>query len=451
MWEKEISNDFNTYYVRTLGCQMNEHDSIRIGGLLEEMGFIKANENQIKNGEITIWVINTCSVREKASTRLYGQLGQLAELKRLNPYLKIVVAGCQAQADKEEIIKKAPYVSAVIGTNDIYKLPKILSQKGDVKINEKVSASDTFTLFPSSLPRTRILNHCAWVVINTGCNNVCTFCIVPFVRGKQKDRPIEQICEEVKQLTDEGVKEVTLLGQNVNSYGYELGDRSAFSKLLKKISNIDKIERIRFMSPHPAYFNDDVINTISTTPKVMPSIHLPLQSGSTDLLRKMARGYSAKRYEEIVLKLRKQIPNLYLTTDIIVGFPGETDDDFEKTYNILRKIEFDSAYIFKYSKRPHTKAISFPNHIPQEIINKRFEKLLKLQNEITENKAALSVGKQMQALITDIDEKKITARVQDNRPVHISYSIKSDMPKLGDIINVNITYAAPHHLLGEIS
>lgn len=514
---------------------MNEHDSQIISSLLENIGFKPASKQQLDDGQISVWVINTCSVREKASTRLYGQLGQLAELKRVNPYLKIVVAGCQAQADKALVLQKAPWVDIVLGTFDIKKLPQLLHENkspapaplanhitklDENEIKQRLATSDKFTGFISDiLYQTKTANNnfsfpagiekkpvtrpncltvpssprlsgpSAWVTISVGCSNRCSFCIVPYTRGNAHDRQKSDILNECQTLAKQGCKEITLLGQNVNSFGYH-GDfsendndneklvnhldkplvannrrqnRFAFGQLLQDVCKIDGIERVRFMSPHPAYFNDELIRVIGSNDKIMPCVHLPLQSGSDRILQKMARGYDTKRFYKIVQDLRRAKPDIYLTTDIIIGFPGENDDDFEATYEFLEKVRFDSAYIFNYSRRPHTKAADLVDQVPPNIMTQRFNKLLAMQEKISEEKAKDSEGKVFECLITDLSQArpknneniKITGRSKDNRLIHIDFS-KQDPSmvnaiKLGDFVPVYITHAAPHHLLGKLA
>jgi tRNA-2-methylthio-N6-dimethylallyladenosine synthase len=342
-----------TYQVRTYGCQMNVHDSERISGLLEAAGYIRAAEAD----DPDVVVFNTCAVRENADNRLYGNLGHLRPAKEKRPQMQIAVGGCLAQKDRGEIVRRAPWVDVVFGTHNIGALPALLDRARHNSAAE-VEILESLEVFPSTLPARRESTYAGWVSISVGCNNTCTFCIVPSLRGREKDRRPGDVLAEVRALVDEGVLEVTLLGQNVNSYGVEFGDRFAFGKLLRACGGIDGLERVRFTSPHPKDFTDDVIAAMAQTPNVCHSLHMPLQSGSDTVLRAMRRSYRAERYLGIIDKVRDAMPDAAITTDIIVGFPGETDDDFERTLDVVRAARFSSAFTFQYSKRPGTPARS---------------------------------------------------------------------------------------------
>src|SRR5271170_142142 len=317
-----------TYEIRTYGCQMNAHDSERVAGLLEDAGYARAPDGDTPD----LVVFNTCAVRENAADRLYGNLGHLLPAKKAHKGMQIAVGGCLAQMEREQITKRAPWVDVVYGTHNIGSLPKLL-ERARVRNEAQVEFAETLATFPSLLPARRQSAYSAWVSISVGCNNTCTFCIVPSLRGKEKDRRPGDILDEIKSLTQEGVLEVTLLGQNVNSYGAEFGDKAAFSKLLKACGELEHegLERVRFTSPHPRDFTDDVIEAMATTSNVMPSLHMPLQSGSDTILKAMRRAYRRDRYLAILDRVRASIPDAAITTDIIVGFPGETDRDFEDT------------------------------------------------------------------------------------------------------------------------
>ncbi|HEY9251862.1 MAG TPA: tRNA (N6-isopentenyl adenosine(37)-C2)-methylthiotransferase MiaB, partial [Nocardioides sp.] len=315
-----------TYEVRTYGCQMNVHDSERLSGLLEDAGYLKATEGT----QADVVVFNTCAVRENADNKLYGNLSHLAPIKEANPDLQIAVGGCLAQKDRATITKKAPYVDVVFGTHNIGSLP-VLLERARVQEEAQVEILESLEVFPSTLPTKRESAYAAWVSVSVGCNNTCTFCIVPSLRGKEKDRRPGEILAEIEALVAEGVTEVTLLGQNVNAYGVEFGDRQAFSKLLRACGEIEGLERVRFTSPHPAEFTDDVIEAMAETPNVCPTLHMPLQSGSDRVLRAMRRSYRAERYLGIIDRVRAAIPHAAITTDLIVGFPGETEEDFQAT------------------------------------------------------------------------------------------------------------------------
>src|SRR3954467_7408735 len=310
-----------TYEVRTYGCQMNVHDSERLSGLLEEAGYVRAPEGS--DGDADVVVFNTCAVRENADNRLYGNLGRLVPKKAARPGMQIAVGGCLAQKDRDTIVKRAPWVDVVFGTHNIGQLP-VLLERARIAEEAQVEIVESLETFPSTLPARRESAYAAWVAISVGCDNTCTFCIVPSLRGKETDRRPGDVLEEIRALVDQGVLEVTLLGQNVNSYGRAFGDPLAFGKLLRACGTVDGLERVRFTSPHPRDFTDDVIAAMAETPNVMPTLHMPLQSGSDEVLRAMRRSYRRERYLGIIDRVRAALPDAAITTDIIVGFPGET-------------------------------------------------------------------------------------------------------------------------------
>ena len=328
-----------TYTVETYGCQMNVHDSERIAGLLDEAGFIPAESGV----QADIVVFNTCAVRENADNKLYGNLSFLAPIKKKNPLMQIAVGGCLAQKDQAIILKKAPYVDVVFGTHNVGSLP-ILLERARIEEESQIEILEALEHFPSTLPARRFSAFSSWVSISVGCNNTCTFCIVPTLRGVEKDRPMADVLAEVRTLVDQGVMEITLLGQNVNAYGVELGERGAFARLLKEVAAVDGLERLRFMSPHPRDFTDDVIEVMASTPVVMPHLHMPLQSGSDSILASMRRSYRSDRFLGILERVRNSIPQAMITTDIIVGFPGETEEDFSATLDITSQARFAAAY-----------------------------------------------------------------------------------------------------------
>ena len=372
-----------TYEVRTFGCQMNVHDSERLSGSLEAAGYVRAD-----GGVADVVVINTCAVRENADNKLYGTLGHLASIKREHDGMQIAVGGCLAQKDKSVILDKAPYVDVVFGTHNMGSLPTLLerARHNDTAQLEILEALD---VFPSTLPARRDSTHSGWVSISVGCNNTCTFCIVPSLRGKEKDRRPGDILSEIEMLVADGVIEVTLLGQNVNSYGVEFGDRLAFGKLLRAAGAIAGLERIRFTSPHPAAFTDDVIDAMAETPNVMPQLHMPLQSGSDGILKAMRRSYRSEKFLGILDRVRDRIPHAAITTDIIVGFPGETEEDFEATLDVVRAARFSGAFTFQYSKRPGTPAAELDDQVPKAVVQERYERLVALADQVAwdENKA----------------------------------------------------------------
>jgi tRNA-2-methylthio-N6-dimethylallyladenosine synthase len=334
-----------TYTVETYGCQMNVHDSERIAGLLDEAGYLPVEPGV----QADIVIFNTCAVRENADNKLYGNLSFLAPIKKANPKMQIAVGGCLAQKDQSIILKKAPYVDVVFGTHNVGSLP-VLLERARIEEESQIEILEALEHFPSTLPARRFSAFTSWVSISVGCNNTCTFCIVPTLRGIEKDRPAVDILKEIRALVDQGVIEITLLGQNVNAYGVDFGDRSAFANLLRECGKIDGLERVRFMSPHPRDFTDDVIEVMANTKNVMPHLHMPLQSGSDRILQEMRRSYRTSRYLGILDRVRQAMPEAMITTDIIVGFPGETEEDFQATMDLATQAQFAAAYTYKYSR-----------------------------------------------------------------------------------------------------
>ncbi len=443
-----------TYQVRTYGCQMNVHDSERLTGLLEAAGYVPVPEEA---GPADVVVFNTCAVRENADNKLYGNLGHLASVKAKNPGMQIAVGGCLAQKDKGEITKKAPWVDVVFGTHNIGSLP-VLLERARVAEEAQVEILESLEVFPSTLPTKRESAYAAWVSISVGCNNTCTFCIVPALRGKEKDRRPGDILAEIRTLVAEGVSEVTLLGQNVNSYGVEFGDRLAFGKLLRACGEIDGLERVRFTSPHPKDFTDDVIAAMAETPNVVPQLHMPLQSGSDKVLKDMRRSYRQEKFLGIIERVRAAMPEAAITTDIIVGFPGETEEDFLETMKVVEQARFSGAFTFQYSKRPGTPAAVLEEQVPKEVVQHRYERLVDLVNDIAwqENKAL--VGRTVELLVAEGEGRKdeqthrLTGRARDNRLVHFSAVDAEGQPvdvRPGDMVEVEVTYGAPHHLVSD--
>jgi tRNA-2-methylthio-N6-dimethylallyladenosine synthase len=365
--------------------------------------------------------------------------------------MQIAVGGCLAQKDRGEIVRRAPWVDVVFGTHNIGSLPVLLER---ARHNEEaqVEILEALEVFPSTLPTRRDSAYSAWVSISVGCNNTCTFCIVPSLRGTERDRRPGEILSEVKALAAEGVLEVTLLGQNVNSYGVDFGERGAFAGLLRACGDIDGLERVRFTSPHPRDFTDDVIEAMAETPNVMPSLHMPLQSGSDDVLKRMRRSYRSERYLGILERVRRSIPDAAVTTDIIVGFPGETEADFEATLDVVRAARFASAFTFQYSPRAGTPAAAMDDQVPKVVVQQRYERLVALQDDLAwaENRAL--VGSRVEVLVAagegrkDGATQRMSGRARDNRLVHF---VPTDDPRPGDVVEVEVTYAAPHHLLSD--
>ena len=454
-----------TYEVRTFGCQMNVHDSERLAGAMEAAGYVKFEfaaeaeqdpdmKRSASSVQPDVVVINTCAVRENADNKLYGNLGHLARVKEKHQDMQIAVGGCLAQKDQALVLKKAPWVDVVFGTHNMGSLPSLLERsrhnhKAEIEILESLET------FPSTLPTKRDSTYSGWVSISVGCNNTCTFCIVPSLRGKERDRRPGEVLNEVKALVDQGAIEVTLLGQNVNTYGVEFGDKGAFAKLLRACGEIEGLERVRFTSPHPAAFTDDVIAAMAETHNVMPQLHMPLQSGSDSVLKAMRRSYRSEKFLGILQRVREAMPHAAISTDIIVGFPGETEEDFEETMRVVAEARFATAFTFQYSKRPGTPAAEMDGQIPKAVVQERYDRLLKFQNDISwqENKA--QIGREVHVLVANGEGRKDSAtermsgRAEDSRLVHFEVTPGSDTPRPGDIVTVTITEAAPFHLLAD--
>lgn len=428
---------------------MNVHDSERLAGLLEGAGLVAAAEGD----QADVVVFNTCAVRENADNRLYGNLSHLAPIKRDNPDMQIAVGGCLAQKDRGTIVEKAPWVDVVFGTHNIGSLP-VLLERARIEREAQVEIKEALEEFPSILPSRRDSAHSAWVSISVGCNNTCTFCIVPALRGKEKDRRPGDILAEIEALVADGVVEITLLGQNVNAYGVEFGDRGAFADLLRACGGIDGLQRVRFTSPHPRDFTEDVIDAMASTPNVMPHLHMPLQSGSDRILQAMRRSYRSDRYLGIIDKVRDKLPQAAITTDIIVGFPGETEEDFQGTLDVVRQARFASAFTFQYSKRPGTPAADLPEQIEGPVVQERYERLVALVNDIAWEENRALEGSTVEVLVASGEGRKDTAtervsgRARDNRLVHVGIG-DHDAPVAGDLVTARVTYAAPHHLVAD--
>ncbi|NKX91757.1 tRNA (N6-isopentenyl adenosine(37)-C2)-methylthiotransferase MiaB [Sanguibacter hominis ATCC BAA-789] len=465
-----------TYAVRTLGCQMNVHDSEHMAGMLEQAGYVRASAADEAASRADVVVINTCAVRENAASKLYGNLGQLAEMKRERPGMQIAVGGCLAQKDRAGIVDRAPWVDVVFGTHNLDALPVLLER---ARHNEKaqVEIAESLQVFPSTLPTRRESVYAGWVSISVGCNNTCTFCIVPHLRGKERDRRPGQVLAEVEALVAQGAIEVTLLGQNVNSYGVEFGDRGAFAKLLRACGQIEGLERVRFTSPHPAAFTDDVIDAMAQTHNVMPQLHFPLQSGSDRVLRAMRRSYRSEKFLAILDKVRAQLPDAAVSTDIIVGFPGETEEDFLETLRVVEAARFTNAFTFQYSPRPGTPAAELPDQLPKEVVQERFERLVALQDRISEEESARQLGRVVEVLVgegagrKDDASHRVTGRARDNRLVHVALpdgvarvvgeaggadarlaeAVDPRLPRPGDLVVARVTRTAPHHLVADRS
>jgi tRNA-2-methylthio-N6-dimethylallyladenosine synthase len=427
---------------------MNVHDSERVAGLLEDAGYVKASEGSTPD----LVVFNTCAVRENAADRLYGNLGHLLPAKKAHQGMQIAVGGCLAQMERQRITDRAPWVDVVYGTHNIGALPRLLERARE-RQEAQVEFEETLTTFPSLLPARRQSAYSAWVSVSVGCNNTCTFCIVPALRGKEKDRRPGDILDEVKALVDDGVIEVTLLGQNVNSYGAEFGDKLAFGKLLRACGEIEGLERVRFTSPHPRDFTDDVIEAMRDTPNVMPSLHMPLQSGSDQVLKAMRRAYRRDRYLAILDNVRARIPQAAITTDIIVGFPGETEADFAATLDVVRQARFSSAFTFQYSIRAGTPAATMPDQVPRPVVQERYDRLAALVEQVATEENAKQDGTVVEVLVAEGEGRKdaathrMSGRARDNRLVH--FAPHGTGPRPGDVVTTRVTSPAPHYLRAD--
>ncbi len=432
------------YYVKTFGCQMNEHDSERIAGLFEHDGMIKA----LSEDEADILFVNTCTIRENADDKLYGTLGHLKKWKGEKLNRKLLVGGCAAQKDKELVRKRAPWVDVVIGTHNLTNIVNLLNQSEDWgPVTEVI---DEIQSLPTDAPSIRESEVSAWLTIQIGCNNSCTFCIVPSVRGPEISRRPSDIVNEATAMVESGVKEITLLGQNVNSYGRDLringAARPYFTELLNELNEIDDLKRIRFTSPHPKDFKEDTLKAVDRLNKVTNQIHMPLQSGSNKILRKMQRGYTQEKYLEKVNLAKKTITNVSLTTDIIVGFPGETDEDFLETLNVINEGQFDSVYMFKFSPRPGTKANSMQDeYVSKSKIDSRFMELKKIQTDISHSRLQRFIGTHQHVLIEKYSKKTndfLTGKIDGGQTTHI----KAENVSIGDFVEVEIVDATPFAL-----
>jgi len=434
------------YHIETYGCQMNVHDSEKLAGMLEEMGY-KYTEDLEK---ADVLLFNTCAVREHAEVRVLGRVSQIKELKNRNPNLIIGISGCMMQEKHivEAIREKYPHVDIVFGTHNIYKFPELLWQA----LNSRVQVIDVIENTQNvieGLPIRRDSNLKAWVNIIYGCNNFCTYCIVPYTRGREKSRRPEDIIAEVKELAEKGYKEITLLGQNVNSYGKDLGGDINFAKLLYMLNDIKGIERIRFMTSHPKDISDELIYAMRDLDKVCEHLHLPVQAGSNKILERMNRRYTREHYLEIIDKVRVNIPEIAITTDIIVGFPGETEEDFFQTLDLVERVRFDGAYTFMYSKRAGTPAASMPDQVDEEVKKDRLIRLIELQNKISLEKSAELKGKVVEVLIEGVskrDPNKLTSRTRTNKVVHFV----GDESLIGKLANVKITETKAWTMQGEL-
>ncbi len=434
-----------SYFIRTFGCQMNEHDSERIAGLFELDGMSRTDGF----ASADVVYVNTCTIRENADNRMYGNLGQLKAYKDENPDMLLVVGGCAAQKDREMIRERAPWVDVVMGTHNLDRVLDLIDHAEEWgPITEVV---DELQAMPSSLPVRRELEHSAWVTIQVGCNNTCTFCIVPSVRGVEVSRRPGNIVREVERLAADGVVEVTLLGQNVDTYGRDLAidgkRRPIFGDLLRRVGEIDGISRVRFTSPHPNDFREDVAMAMAETEAVCEQLHFPLQSGSDRILAAMHRGYNRKKYMDRLAMARETIPGLAVSTDIIVGFPGESDEDFELTMEVVEEARFDQAFMFIFSPRPETRAAEMVDQfVPDEVIQRRFDRLVEVQNRISGELNQTSIGSRLEVLVEGPSRKNpevATTRSRTGKVVHVDGQYAP-----GKLMEVDIVDAAMHYLTG---
>ena len=436
------------YFVKTFGCQMNEHDSERIAGLFEQDGMIKANS--IDDSDILF--VNTCTIRENADDKLYGTLGQLKVWKNNNLNRKLLVGGCAAQKDKELVRNRAPWVDVVIGTHNLTDVVHLLNQSEDWGPITEVT--DSIETLPTEAPSIRESEISALVTIQIGCDNSCTFCIVPSVRGPEISRRPSDILNEVTNLVESGVKEITLLGQNVNSYGRDLKingkSKPYFSELLHILNDVKDLKRIRFTSPHPKDFKEITLNAVNNLEKVTNQIHIPLQSGSNRILRKMQRGYNQQKFLDKVDLAISSIKDVSLTTDVIVGFPGETEEDFEETLSVLRYSKFDAVYMFQFSPRPGTKANEYKDEfIKKDVIKERFMRLKEIQTQISHDRYKRFIGTKQRLLVENYSKKTnefMSGKIDGGQTTHIA----SKDIKIGDYVNVLITEASPFALKSEL-
>ncbi len=440
------------YVIRTYGCQMNEHDSERIAGSLEADGYERAES--VDDADVV--VLNTCCIRENADNKLYGTLGHLKAVKHQRPELQIVVGGCLAQKDRELIRERAPHVDVVFGTHNVHRAAQLIDEVRTTgaprtEIFDSTDPDDA-DAFPSALPVRREVAYAAWVTIQIGCNNSCAFCIVPSVRGTEISRPFADIVAEVERLAADGVTEVTLLGQNVNSYGRDLTRRRPlFAELLREVGAIDGIRRVRYTSPHPKDLRPETIEAMAEVPSVCEHLHLPLQAGSDRVLAAMHRGYTGERYLDKLRAARAAVTDLAVTTDIIVGFPGESDDDFERTLDVVAAAEYDSAYTFLFSPRPGTEAAARVDaFVAADVAAERFERLRVVVERSALAKHEARVGRIEELLIEGPSKKDpavVTGRTRQNKLVHVRTSVPL---RAGAYVTARITSAAPHHLFGEL-
>lgn len=442
-----------TFAIRTFGCQMNEHDSERLAGVLMGDGMVPAASDL----EADVVVFNTCTIRENADLKLYSALGQLKQMKEQRPQMQIAVGGCMAQKDRGEILKRAQWVDVVFGTHNLASAPSLLRRsRSEGPLVEVLDAPDPEANreMAPALYAVRELPYAAWMTIQTGCDNSCAYCIVPAVRGGEISRPLRDLVDEATMLASSGVSEITVLGQNVNSYGRDITKRGPlFAQLLRALGEVDGIERIRFVSPHPKDLRPETVAAMAETQAVCNQLHLPLQSGSNRVLSAMRRGYTAQRYMERLAGARRGIDDLAVTTDIIVGYPGETDTEFDETLEVAAAAEFDSAYTFIFSPRPGTRAaLMVEDFVPEAVIKERFERLKEVLDRSALRKHEARVGRREEVLVegpSRRNDQMLSGRTRQGKLVH--FPVTTEPLRAGALVMVDVVHGAPYHLRGELS
>ena len=434
------------FFIQNAGCQMNSLQTETVAGIVKRMGYTEVSREE----DADVVIYNTCTVRENANLKIYGHLGHLKSIKKKNPELKIVLFGCMMQEPEviEKIHKEYSFVDLVFGTHNFHKFPELFyrSLNTEGQIIDVWKESDEIV---EGMPADRKYSFKTGVNIMFGCNNFCSYCIVPYVRGRERSRQPEDIIREIKQLVADGVVEVMLLGQNVNSYGKTLEHPITFAQLLQQVEQIEGLRWIRFMTSHPKDLSDELIEVMKNSKKICRHLHLPLQSGSSRILKLMNRKYDKEQYLELAAKLRREIPDLSLTTDIIVGFPGETEEDFEDTMDVVRKVQYDSAFTFIYSKRTGTPAAAMDDQIPEEVVKDRFDRLLKLVQSIATTQCSRDTGKTLEVLVEEVNEKDpsmVSGRLSNNTVVHF----KGDSSLIGTICKVKMIESKGFYYLGEL-
>lgn len=443
---KEETRIEKTFLIETYGCQMNEEDSEKLSGMLKAIDYIETDKKD--NADIVI--LNTCCVRENAENKVLGNLGELKKLKKKNPNAVIAICGCMMQQKEmaDKILSKYPFVDIIFGTHNSYKFPEYLNRVIQEKIQIKEIQNKEEGIV-EGIPIDRKSDIKAFVTIMYGCNNFCTYCIVPYVRGRERSRKPEEIEKEILDLVSKGYKEITLLGQNVNSYGKGLDEKINFAELLRRINKIDGLERIRFMTSHPKDISDSLIKAIKECDKVCEQIHLPVQSGSNKILKDMNRHYTREQYLEIIKKIRNEIPGVSITTDIIVGFPGESEEDFNDTLELVKEVKYDSAFTFIYSRRNYTPADKMTNQIDDSIKHKRFNKLLEVVNNNAISSNLTYEGQTVEVLVEGLsknNDRILSGRIRNGKLINFI----GDKGLIGKLINVKVTKAKAFSLYGEV-